>query len=59
MLTYAEILPEGRLADRLRAEQYRHFFGETWLDDHLTQDPGRRMAVPSAISAAPQYAREI
>ncbi len=24
-------LPPGRLADRLRAEQYRHFRGETWL----------------------------
>jgi predicted homoserine dehydrogenase-like protein len=26
------ILPQGRLADRLRAEQYRHFSGATWLD---------------------------
>jgi predicted homoserine dehydrogenase-like protein len=31
------ILPPGRLADRLRAEQYRHFSGSTWLEDHLTQ----------------------
>jgi predicted homoserine dehydrogenase-like protein len=28
-------LPSGRLADRLRAEQYRHFCGETWLEDRL------------------------
>lgn len=28
-------LPPGRLADRLRAEQYRHFFGTTWLEDLL------------------------
>jgi predicted homoserine dehydrogenase-like protein len=28
-------LPEGRLADRLRAEQYRHFRGETWLEERL------------------------
>ena len=30
VLTYDDVeLPEGRLADRLRAEQYRHFRGET------------------------------
>jgi predicted homoserine dehydrogenase-like protein len=28
-------LPPGRLADRLRAEQYRHFRGETWLEQRL------------------------
>lgn len=33
-LTYADVeLPAGRLADRLRAEQYRHFRGETWLEN--------------------------
>jgi len=32
-LTYDDVeLPEGRLGDRLRAEQYRHFRGETWLE---------------------------
>ena len=36
VLTYDDVdLPEGRLADRLRAEQYRHFRGETWLDERL------------------------
>src|SRR6476661_3119736 len=36
VLTYDDVvLPEGRLADRLRAEQYRHFRGETWLEEHL------------------------
>ena len=36
VLTYDDIeLPPGRLADRLRAEQYRHFRGETWLEKHL------------------------
>jgi predicted homoserine dehydrogenase-like protein len=30
------VLPEGRLADRLRAEQYEEFRGETWLTDSLT-----------------------
>ena len=35
-LCYADVeLPSGRLADRLRAEQYRHFRGECWLDDLL------------------------
>jgi predicted homoserine dehydrogenase-like protein len=28
-------LPPGRLADRLRAEQYRHFRGESWLEERL------------------------
>jgi predicted homoserine dehydrogenase-like protein len=35
VLTYADVeLPANRLADRLRAEQYRHFRGETWLEQH-------------------------
>jgi predicted homoserine dehydrogenase-like protein len=34
VLTYDDVdLPEGRIADRLRAEQYRHFRGETWLEE--------------------------
>jgi hypothetical protein len=28
-------LPSGRLADRLRADQYRHFRGESWLEERL------------------------
>jgi predicted homoserine dehydrogenase-like protein len=36
VVTYDDVeLPAGRLADRLRAEQYRHFFGETWLEEQL------------------------
>jgi predicted homoserine dehydrogenase-like protein len=36
VVTYDDIeLPEGRVADRLRAEQYRHFRNEAWLEDHL------------------------
>ena len=36
VLTYHDVeLPLNRLADRLRAEQYRHFRGETWLADLL------------------------
>jgi len=34
VLTYDDVvLPVGRLADRLRAEQYRVFRGETWLEE--------------------------
>jgi len=33
VVTYDDLaLPADRLADRLRAEQYRHFRGETWLE---------------------------
>jgi hypothetical protein len=36
VLTYDDVvLPPDRLADKLRAEQYRHFRGETWLDELL------------------------
>jgi predicted homoserine dehydrogenase-like protein len=36
VLTYDDVdLPADRVADRLRAEQYRHFRGETWLEDRL------------------------
>jgi predicted homoserine dehydrogenase-like protein len=38
VLTYEDVeLPAGRLADRLRAEQYRHFCDETWLEARLLQ----------------------
>lgn len=38
VLTYDDVaLPKDRLADRLRAEQYRHFRGETWLEELLQQ----------------------
>jgi predicted homoserine dehydrogenase-like protein len=34
VLAYDDVeLPPDRLADRLRAEQYRHFLGETWLEE--------------------------
>ncbi len=42
VLTYDDVeLPPDRLADRLRAEQYEHFFGETWLAERV----GARSAV--------------
>jgi predicted homoserine dehydrogenase-like protein len=37
VITYDDVvLPAGRLADRLRGEQYCKFRGETWLKDLLT-----------------------
>lgn len=36
VLTYDDVeLPPGRLADRLRGEQYQHFFGESWLAERV------------------------
>jgi predicted homoserine dehydrogenase-like protein len=53
VITYNDVaLPAGRIADRLRAEQYRKFRGETWLQDLLDSPgtgesmvPGRREIV--------------
>ena len=40
VLTYQDVvLPPNRLSDRLRAEQYRHFRGETWLEEYLEKMP--------------------
>jgi predicted homoserine dehydrogenase-like protein len=34
VLTYEDVsLPPNRMGDKLRAEQYVHFRGETWLQD--------------------------
>ena len=36
VITYRDVeLPEGRLADRLRAEQYKRFRGEVWLEEMI------------------------
>jgi predicted homoserine dehydrogenase-like protein len=36
IITYDDVeLPVGRLADRLRAEQYRKFLGVNWLEEQL------------------------
>src|SRR5881296_1035482 len=41
VLAYDDVeLPVGRLADRLRAEQYRHFGNATWLEEHLQRTQG-------------------
>lgn len=57
VLTYADVeLPPGRLADQLRAEQYRHFRAETWLDERLTQVPGvAESASADAVVTAPRH----
>ncbi|MBV8701743.1 MAG: NAD(P)-dependent oxidoreductase [Bradyrhizobium sp.] len=53
VITYDDVvLPPGRLADRLRAEQYLKFRGETWLKDMLdvqaVEQPRREFAASSA-----------
>ena len=53
VITYADVqLPPGRLADRLRAEQYRHFRGESWLSDLLDANESRRPAAALATTSA-------
>ena len=38
VITYDDVeIPPNRLADRLRAEQYRHFRGETWLEELIAR----------------------
>jgi predicted homoserine dehydrogenase-like protein len=52
VITYDDVvLPAGRLADRLRAEQYRKFRGETWLKDLLTAPQVTEQARQLAVSA--------
>jgi predicted homoserine dehydrogenase-like protein len=56
-LTYDDVeLPAGRVADRLRAEQYQHFRQETWLEDRLRRPPAPRVPTPTA---PPGRAREL
>lgn len=50
VITYNDVeLPVGRLADTLRAEQYRHFRGESWLDKYLRVEG-------NSIGVAPAFA---
>jgi len=57
VLTYDDVtLPPGRVADRLRAEQYRRFRGESWLAERLQRSstvPNGRGDIELA-SLAPQ-----
>jgi predicted homoserine dehydrogenase-like protein len=53
VITYDDVvLPTGRLADWLRAEQYHRFRGETWLKDLLTTSPIIERARQAAVSLA-------
>ena len=48
VLRYQDVtLPAGRIADRLRADQYAHFRGERWLSDWLDRGAAAS-AVPTA-----------
>jgi hypothetical protein len=52
VITYDDVaLPSGRLADRLRAEQYVKFRGESWLSDLLEPQPSGVKYEAEAISA--------
>jgi predicted homoserine dehydrogenase-like protein len=52
VITYDDVvLPAGRLADRLRADQYRKFRGETWLEELLTATPALSQARAAASVA--------
>lgn len=51
VLTYNDVeLPQGRIADGLRAEQYRHFRGDSWLEEHLKVN--QSTATPLATAPA-------
>jgi predicted homoserine dehydrogenase-like protein len=52
VITYDDVvLPAGRLADQLRAEQYRKFRGETWLNELLTAPQVNEQVRQAAVSA--------
>jgi len=53
VLTYADVeLPAGRIADELRAEQYRHFRGETWLEKRSSPAAAERSLSPVSAGGA-------
>jgi len=52
VITYDDVvLPAGRLADRLRGEQYCKFRGETWLNDLLAASQPIDQAERYAVAA--------
>lgn len=51
VITYDDVkLPPGRLADKLRAEQYKHFRGETWLEELLSDTEAEQPVSFQAVS---------
>jgi predicted homoserine dehydrogenase-like protein len=56
VITYDDVvLPPNRIGDRLRAEQYAHFRGETWLQELLDGNP--QQSLPKASNAQREKAR--
>jgi predicted homoserine dehydrogenase-like protein len=53
VITYDNVaLPPNRLADRLRAEQYRHFRGELWLEDLILDSSVSSLRWPTKEGAS-------
>ncbi len=53
VITYDDVvLPTGRIADRLRGEQYRRFRGETWLLDLLDGVAARQQTMAAMRETA-------
>ncbi|BFU93226.1 MAG: NAD(P)-dependent oxidoreductase [Nitrospira sp.] len=51
VITYDDVkLPPGRLADKLRAEQYKHFRGETWLGEYIASSEMVDQATCQSVS---------
>lgn len=53
VLTYDDVaLPADRLADKLRADQYKLFRGESWLAEYLKRPRGVRQVISAAAHPA-------
>jgi hypothetical protein len=53
VLTYDDVeLPAGRIADQLRAEQYRHFRAEAWLEQRASAREGAPAGVAAPVGGA-------
>lgn len=57
VISYDDVVLSGnRLADRLRAEQYRRFRGETWLEERINGRSSDGMTQPADAVVAPPMA---
>ena len=53
MITYDDVdAAAGQLADRLRAEQYQRFRGESWLTELVAQQDARLSRAGQSVRAA-------
>ena len=51
VLTYDDVeLPADRIADPLRAEQYRHFRGESWLEEICWRASSAQRGIDAAVT---------